>query len=190
MLADGSTNKAEALLLSCMDLRMIDETAWLMGELKLLNKYDHIAVAGASLGVLTASFKEKGKRDATDIRHFGKTFWTHIDLAIALHEIERVVIVEHADCGAYKHFLQSGVLEGHGGSVVKPPRDASLAKKTEDLGVEYHQHMWYANALGDAVRAAYGNVYEPEGTKGRGLEVDMYMVTPWRNLKKLGLMKP
>ena len=50
---DVARKKGNALLLSCMDLRMIDETAWLMHELEHHNEYDHVAIAGASLGVLT-----------------------------------------------------------------------------------------------------------------------------------------
>src|SRR5687767_3191328 len=68
------TKKANALLLSCMDLRVIDETAWLMQELGHHNKYDHVAIAGSALGVLTASYRGasqyEAKKGVADIRHF------------------------------------------------------------------------------------------------------------------------
>lgn len=85
----GSTT--EALLLSCMDFRLMDDIERYMGARGLRDKYDHVILAGASLGAITERFPA-----------WNKTFWDHLGLAIQLHSIERVVVIDHRDCGAYK----------------------------------------------------------------------------------------
>lgn len=46
----------EALLLSCMDYRLVDEIERYMSGRGLRDKYDHIVLAGASLGAVTDKF--------------------------------------------------------------------------------------------------------------------------------------
>lgn len=56
--------------------------------------YDHLVLAGASLGVVQADYPE-----------WGATFWKHFEIAAKLHPtIHTVVLLEHEDCGAYKVF--------------------------------------------------------------------------------------
>src|SRR5437868_2406577 len=56
---------ADALLLSCMDYRLTDETALFMSnDLGMHDNYDHVILAGASLGV-----------NNTKYPNWGKTFW-------------------------------------------------------------------------------------------------------------------
>ncbi|MBX3186581.1 MAG: hypothetical protein KF819_06185 [Labilithrix sp.] len=182
----GDIKKAKTLLLSCMDLRVIDETAVLMHELGLQNKYDHVSVAGSSLGVLTASYKGAGarfeeKRGVADIRHFGKTFWNHVDLAIALHEIDKVVIVEHADCGAYKHFTKGATL--HAPIKTRQPPE-ECRRPAPNATVELAQHRWFANELKRIIEATYANTYVAKGDAKAGLEVEIYLVTPWARIDR------
>lgn len=89
--AGGST---EALLLSCMDYRLLDEIGRYMDGRHLTNAYDHVVLAGASLGALTDKFPE-----------WGKTFWDHLGVAIELHHIKKVMVMDHRDCGAYRVIL-------------------------------------------------------------------------------------
>ncbi len=84
----------DALLLSCMDYRLIDETERYMTQRGMRNKYDHIVLAGASLGALT------DKKPA-----WNAAFWEHLDVALELHNIHKVFIMDHRDCGAYRVFL-------------------------------------------------------------------------------------
>jgi len=86
--------ETDALLLSCMDFRLIDETERYMSGRGLRNKYDHIILAGASLGALTDKYPA-----------WGKTFWEHLEVAIQLHKIHKVFVMDHRDCGAYKVIL-------------------------------------------------------------------------------------
>ncbi len=87
---------AEALLLSCMDYRLIDDITKYMDGRGMTNQYDHIVLAGASLGAVTGNFKE-----------WGKTFWAHLKVAIDLHHINSVILMDHRDCGAYKVILKA-----------------------------------------------------------------------------------
>ena len=81
----------EALVLTCMDYRLMNETAFLLNERSLVNKYDQVILAGATLGVATDKYPA-----------WADTFWNHLDLAIKLHSIKRVIAINHRDCGAFK----------------------------------------------------------------------------------------
>ncbi|MBF0125078.1 MAG: hypothetical protein HQL60_07065 [Magnetococcales bacterium] len=85
---------AEALLLSCMDYRLIDDIERYMSGRGLRDNYDHVILAGASLGALVSSKPT-----------WGQTFWEHLDVASSLHAIKKVILMDHRDCGAYKVFL-------------------------------------------------------------------------------------
>jgi hypothetical protein len=85
---------AEVLLLSCMDYRLLDEIVHYMDGRGLTDKYDHVILAGASLGALVDTKPE-----------WGATFWNHVEVAKDLHHITKVMIIDHRDCGAYKVFI-------------------------------------------------------------------------------------
>jgi hypothetical protein len=51
-----AAGQTEVLLLSCMDFRLVDDTARYMKTRGLTGKYDHIILAGAALGALTEKF--------------------------------------------------------------------------------------------------------------------------------------
>jgi len=86
----------EALLLSCMDYRLIDDIVHYMDGRDLTNRYDHVILAGASLGAITSDFKD-----------WNKTFWEHLQISIDLHHIKKVILLDHRDCGAYKVILHA-----------------------------------------------------------------------------------
>ena len=86
--ASGGT---DALLLSCMDYRLVDHTHSYMDERGIKGRYDHVVLAGASLGATTDTYPA-----------WRNTFWEHLDVAIQLHNIHRVILLDHRDCGAYK----------------------------------------------------------------------------------------
>lgn len=66
-----------ALLLSCMDYRLVDKTRRYMVGRGLGNKkYDQIVLAGAALGAVTDKFPE-----------WNKTFWDELGLAIDLSRV-------------------------------------------------------------------------------------------------------
>ncbi len=84
----------EALLLNCMDYRLVDDVTNYMRERELLYDYDQVSLAGASIGIVTTTFPA-----------WGQTFWDHVEAAIALHQVRRIIIMDHRDCGAYKLIL-------------------------------------------------------------------------------------
>jgi carbonic anhydrase len=63
-----------------------------MDSLGLRGKYDQLILAGASLGVI---HKEEWQT----------TFFDQLGFAIKEHHVSQVLILDHRDCGAYKHFL-------------------------------------------------------------------------------------
>ena len=83
--------EVEALVLCCMDFRLVNEVGFLMNERGLVNKYDQVILAGGTLGVATDKYPA-----------WAETFWNHLDLAIELHGVRRVIAVDHRDCGAFK----------------------------------------------------------------------------------------
>lgn len=89
-----ASGQADVLLLTCMDYRLINATNRYMAERGLRNKYDHVVLAGASLGAVTEKHPE-----------WNKTFWDHLALALELHKIHEVMVLDHRDCGAYRLLL-------------------------------------------------------------------------------------
>jgi len=89
--AAGAT---DAMLLSGMDYRLLDETERYMSGRGLRNKDDHVILAGASLAALTDKYPA-----------WAQTFWEHLEVAIQLHQIHQVILMDHRDCGAYKVLL-------------------------------------------------------------------------------------
>jgi carbonic anhydrase len=60
----------------------------------LTNKYDQIILAGASLGAINDQFPA-----------WGSAFIDHVQVALDLHHISKVIVMDHRDCGAYKVIL-------------------------------------------------------------------------------------
>ena len=103
----------EMLLLTCMDFRLANDIEAYMAARGLREKYDHIVLAGASLGALNDKFPA-----------WSEVFWQHLDLAIELHEVHRVMLLDHRDCGAYRMIL--------GEAAVKDP-DTELKSHVKQL---------------------------------------------------------
>ena len=84
----------DVLLLSCMDYRLMDDVARYMEGRELAEKYDHVILAGASIGVTNEKYPA-----------WGQTFWDHVGAAVQLHQISRLIVMDHRDCGGYKLLL-------------------------------------------------------------------------------------
>lgn len=90
-LAAGGT---DALLLNCIDYRLTGATEKYMAQRGMAGKYDQLVLAGAALGAKNDKFPA-----------WGTTFWDHVQVALDLHHIHKIVIMDHRDCGAYKVIL-------------------------------------------------------------------------------------
>lgn len=74
-----------------MDYRLLDDIVRYMDSRALTNNYDQVILAGSSLGATTSLYPA-----------WGETFWSHLQLALDLHHVSRLIILDHRDCGAYK----------------------------------------------------------------------------------------
>ncbi|QDA58949.1 hypothetical protein [Hymenobacter jejuensis] len=84
--------RGNVLLLSCMDLRLLDDIVRFMEHDNLTNRYDQFILAGAALG---SAMNE----------HWNTAFFEHLAVACQLHGVRDVYILEHRNCGAYQVFL-------------------------------------------------------------------------------------
>jgi carbonic anhydrase len=81
----------DSVVLSCMDYRLMDDVGVYLNKRGLKDNYDHLILAGASLGAVTNKYP-----------HWGETFFEHVGLAIKLHNVHRAILIDHRDCGAYR----------------------------------------------------------------------------------------
>jgi carbonic anhydrase len=93
--------RKQVLMLSCMDLRLIDNITTFMNAGNLQNRYDQLIYAGAAMGVrlLSTNHCETGYS-----LPWKSVFFDHLAVAINLlhREIKDIYLIEHHDCGAYK----------------------------------------------------------------------------------------
>lgn len=103
--------RKNVLVISCIDLRLTDNLLKFLNAENLANRYDHISLAGAAL----CSEGNKQPKDSPykyvkefkpDAKDWKKFILRHVELAVMLHQVTDVYIVEHDDCGAYENFLQ------------------------------------------------------------------------------------
>jgi hypothetical protein len=116
--------RGNVFLLSCMDLRLLDQIGRFMAHDNLTNRYDHVIIAGAALGA-------SGHAHAHD-DHWKRTFFDHLQIAHDLHDFGDVYILEHRCCGAYSAFLG---------------RDGTFGDSEAELARETEEHKKYARAL-------------------------------------------
>jgi carbonic anhydrase len=88
--------RKSVLLVTCMDLRLIDDIVQFMDHDNLTNRYDHVTMAGCALGALGANGHHP---------HWEETFRDHFRIAYQLRQFGDVYVIEHRDCGAYRAFL-------------------------------------------------------------------------------------
>lgn len=123
---------AEALALTCMDYRLVDDAVKFFDGLHLTNEYDQVSLAGASLGAVSPKFPSSNA-----------AFWDHVGIAKTLHHIKKVIVVDHRDCGAYKvafggKFAAAPAAETAQHKEVMAKFKKALAKKHPDLGAEFY----------------------------------------------------
>lgn len=117
--------RGNVLLLSCMDLRLLDDIIRFMEHDNLTNRYDQFILAGASLG-------------ANVNQHWEQAFFEHLNVACKLHAVGDVYILEHRNCGAYQVFL------GEAGTFDDSP---------EHTAAEQELHQQNAQQLADKILA-------------------------------------
>ena len=83
--------KYKAMVLSCMDPRFQHLVHSYLKKQKLIGKYSAFTIAGAAVGVTHNKFKK-----------WHKTFYDNLSTSIKLHQIEKLIAINHQDCGAAK----------------------------------------------------------------------------------------
>ena len=136
---------AKALLLSCLDYRFQERIGRFLWDLGYRNSYDSFILAGASLG-LSPDVNPK-------IASWQPAWWDHLHIAVSLHHIEKVIIVDHENCAAYKEFV----------GFDNEAEDASMPNIIPDLELRVHSH--FLGRAYDAIKAVYPH-----------LEVELWMI--------------
>lgn len=121
--------QGNVLLVTCMDLRLLDNIVDFMNHDNLCNRYDHIVFAGAALGAMgvPGGTDDHGRPNERPCWH--ETFRDHLAAAVTLHSVKDVYILEHRGCGAYStvfHILNEG-----DGPEVELARHADYAARLE-----------------------------------------------------------
>lgn len=94
---DSPSHDAEVLLVTCIDFRFFHKVAEHIEAAGLSGKFDHVILAGAELGAMV-DFPPEPKL------HWQQFFLEHLELSKALHNIKKVLVLGHRDCGAYRKF--------------------------------------------------------------------------------------
>ena len=83
--------KYEAMVLSCMDPRFQPKVYKYLKTKKLTGKYSSFTIAGSAIGVTHKKFKK-----------WHSTFIDNLSTSIKLHKINKLIVINHRDCGAAK----------------------------------------------------------------------------------------
>ena len=83
--------KYEAMVLSCIDPRFQPKVYKYLRSKNLVGKYSSFTIAGAGIGVTHKKFKK-----------WHSTFWDNFDASIKLHKINKLIVINHQDCGVAK----------------------------------------------------------------------------------------
>jgi carbonic anhydrase len=79
----------EAMLISCIDPRMVDPVHKYMNGRGLDGKYSQFVIAGAAIAAEAKAFAA-----------WHETLWGNLAASVDLHKIKRVIAIDHRDCGA------------------------------------------------------------------------------------------
>ena len=80
-----------AMVLSCMDPRFQPIVYNYLEKKGLNGKYSAFTIAGSAIGVTANKFKK-----------WQKSFWDNFDTSIKFHDIKKLIVINHRDCGAAK----------------------------------------------------------------------------------------
>ena len=81
----------KTMVLSCIDPRFQPIVYNYLKKKKLAGKYSSFTIAGAAVGVTANKFKR-----------WHKVFWDNFDTSVKLHNIKKLIVINHRDCGAAK----------------------------------------------------------------------------------------
>jgi carbonic anhydrase len=124
--------EVEALAITCIDYRLVDDGVKFFDGLHLTNEYDQVALAGASLAGVSPEFPSSNA-----------AVWDHVGIAKQLHHIKKVIVLDHRDCGAYKVAFGKDFAAAHDAETAQHKKvmlqfQARLKQKHPDLSSEFY----------------------------------------------------
>ena len=81
----------KVMVLSCIDPRFQPIVYNHLKKKKLIGKYSAFTIAGSAIGVTANKFKK-----------WHTAFWENFDTSVKLHDIKKLIVINHRDCGAAK----------------------------------------------------------------------------------------
>ena len=81
----------KAMVLSCIDPRFQPIIYSYLKKKKLTGKYSSFTIAGSAIGVTANKFKR-----------WHKVFWDNFRTSVKLHNIKKLIVINHRDCAAAK----------------------------------------------------------------------------------------
>ena len=85
------SKKFKAMVLSCMDPRFQPKIFNYLKKRNLSGQYSAFTIAGAAVGVTHSKFKK-----------WHRVFFENLSASIQLHKIDKLIVINHQDCGAAK----------------------------------------------------------------------------------------
>jgi carbonic anhydrase len=125
------SKKFKAMVLSCMDPRFQPKIFNYLKKRKLSGQYSAFTIAGAAVGVTHSKFKK-----------WHNVFFENLSASIQLHKIDKLIVINHQDCGAAKianskkEFNNKVETDIHKASFKK--LKSSLRKKFPKLKIEFN----------------------------------------------------
>ena len=90
-LARAASGEYEAMVLACIDPRLQEPVHDYLKKRGLIGRFSQFTIAGAADGVVAPRFAA-----------WHDTFWDNLAISAELHQIKRVIAIDHRDCGAAK----------------------------------------------------------------------------------------
>jgi len=87
--ASAAEGDYEAMLVSCIDPRMVAPVYKYMDGRGLGGKYSQFVIAGAAIAVVAPKFAA-----------WRPAFWDNLATSVELHHLRSVIAIDHRDCGA------------------------------------------------------------------------------------------
>jgi carbonic anhydrase len=90
----------KALVLSCIDYRILEAERYFLSLQNLGGQYDFVALAGASLAL-----------SGLPHQYDAEAFWDQLDISYRLHQIKKVMILDHEDCSVYEYKIDPNLAQ-------------------------------------------------------------------------------
>src|SRR5256714_15378190 len=125
-MAIAATGHYEAMVLGCIDPRLQEPVSKYTAQRGLTGQYSQFVIAGAAIGVVAEPFKD-----------WHKAFWDNLATSLELHNIKKVIAIDHRDCGAAK--IAYGEAKVANREIETETHRAALAQFRKQVGERHPQ---------------------------------------------------